>query len=229
MWQRQNFRPVFLPALYRFSEIFLACFAEMVLQCVLAENDRQLDGLQLFQQARTPGRCAFRSWWQIAVFTCSRKTKTHRQQGDFLCVVECFLVYSHPRSQTVAARIVKWQACLMDFFPRRLSDDKNPRRPVQLYHRSWPERQEFVANPARADFLYKPGKLVHPYGNSSASRPIVGNNSFRGQEPVCQLAVIIQHPVRQQAHSKIQYYPAKIGIVREIVQLMRIIFEIKQQ
>jgi len=121
--------------------------------CVLTDQERQLEVRKVLEQALVPMRRALGTRWLIcSVVSDAWITKSHGKDCNSRFIVEDRAVQLQPVPETIAARITPRYPALMDFAPRRLTNDQKPGGSRQLHNGSRTERQIGLADPTRSNF-----------------------------------------------------------------------------
>ncbi len=124
------------PSLDRLRQRGLRSIGQMPIHRVLANDQGQLNLLHLGQKCFSPSFGTFRTRRQVAGFSRAGITESHGNNGDAGRVVKCGAVNSHPCSQTVPARIVKWNARFVNPPTRCLPCNQNACRGRDLENRT---------------------------------------------------------------------------------------------
>ena len=97
----------------------------VVVQGVLADQDREPYVGHGLEQSGTPGRGALGSGWQVSTIACAGVAEAHRDERDQGGVVELFIGELQPFTQASAGGVVPGDAGLVGFAARRLADDED--------------------------------------------------------------------------------------------------------
>jgi hypothetical protein len=128
---------------------------------VFPDQHRQPNAFHLRQQSIMPQFRTFFARRQIAGVTGAGIAKPHRNQSHNTGVIKLCPCDSCPVSQPITARVIPWNARLVDSTPGRLADDQNSCVGICLDDRTWIARKVLFALPTLANIIQQHWQFRH--------------------------------------------------------------------
>lgn len=125
MRQGQVLRPILLPIADGLGQICAVAIADMPIQRICAEQDRQFDLRHRVQQGPSPMAGTFRSRRGISATSSAGETKAHRHDRYFGRIIKDIFADTQPCTQPFTAGVIKWPAFGMGNAAGRLPDNQD--------------------------------------------------------------------------------------------------------